>query len=82
MSAVSTDAINGSQLYGWTQDTSNVYSNVSLYNQIVNISGGGANKWVTGNPSTFIAPIATGVGSTAVGSGASSGGANALAVGR
>lgn len=33
--AISTEAVNGSQLWGWTQDSTNIYSNISLYNAII-----------------------------------------------
>jgi len=38
LSATSTQAVNGSQLWQWTQNTGNVYSNYSLYTAIQNLS--------------------------------------------
>jgi autotransporter adhesin len=40
-----------------------------------------ANKWITGNPTTYTAPTATGVGGTAAGSGATASGTNSSAFG-
>ena len=84
VSATSTDAINGAQLWHWTQDTTNVYSNYSLYNAIKNISPinnpGGAVKYFAVN-STLADAAASGSNGVAVGPVASASGANAVAVG-
>ncbi|KUY84074.1 hypothetical protein WS46_08260 [Burkholderia sp. RF4-BP95] len=49
--------------------------------QAVPPSTTGGDKWVTGNPTTYTAPVATGVDSTAIGSGAQSSGRNSVALG-
>ncbi|MEP6906400.1 MAG: YadA-like family protein [Pseudoxanthomonas sp.] len=94
--SVSTDAVNGSQLWHWTQDVNNIYSNYSLYNDIQNISpgGGGSEKYfhvhstladssATGANSVAIGPVATASGSNSVamGNGASASADNAVAIG-
>ena len=55
----STDAVNGSQLWHWTQDTSNIYSNYSLYNDIASLTqGSGAVKYFEGTPiPTSVLPL-------------------------
>nr|WP_255457687.1 YadA-like family protein [Rhodanobacter sp. K2T2] len=80
--AASTDAVNGGQLYHWTQDSTNVYSNLSLYNDIsaINQSGGSSSKYVQVN-STAGGATAGGSNSVAIGPTASSAGANSVAVG-
>ncbi|MBB5358874.1 autotransporter adhesin [Rhodanobacter sp. ANJX3] len=80
--AASTDAVNGGQLYHWTQDSTNVYSNLSLYNDIsaINQSGGSSSKYVQVN-STAGGATAGGTNSVAIGPTASSAGANSVAVG-
>ncbi|KAF1036133.1 MAG: Autotransporter adhesin UpaG [Burkholderia lata] len=40
-----------------------------------------SDKWVTGNPTTYVPPVASGTNSTAVGSGAVSSGSNSVAIG-
>jgi autotransporter adhesin len=95
-SATSTDAVNGSQLWHWTQDTTNQYSNYSLYQDIQNIKpgGGGSVKYfnvnstgpdssATGSDSVAIGPSAKsgGKGSVAVGNGASASADNSVAIG-
>jgi len=85
--ATSTQAINGSQLWHWTQDTTNVYSNTSLYNAIQNIKPGGTTinnggpvKYFNVN-STLADSTATGVNSVAAGPAATASGSSAVAVG-
>ena len=82
--ATSTDAVNGSQLWHWTQDTSNVYSNYSLYNDIQNLQngggGGGTVKYFNVN-STLANSSATGSNSVAIGPQATSSGTNSVAMG-
>jgi autotransporter adhesin len=81
-SVASTDAINGSQLYHWTQDTTNAYSNLSLYNDFTSLSqnAGSSSKYVQVN-STAAGATAGGTNSVAIGPTASSAGANSVAVG-
>lgn len=77
----STAAVNGSQVWHWSQDTTNRYSNTSLYNDISTLSAGsGNNKYVQVN-STLGAATASGTDSVAVGPAASASGANSVAVG-
>jgi autotransporter adhesin len=80
--AASTDAVNGGQLYHWTQDGTNVYSNLSLYNDITALdqSSGSSSRYVQVN-STAGGATAGGTNSVAVGPTASSAGANSVAVG-
>lgn len=86
ISASSTQAINGSQMWHWTQDTTNVYSNYSLYNAIQNIKPGGGTtinnnvKYYNVN-STLADSSATGANSVAAGPTATASGSNAVAVG-
>ena len=87
ISSTSTQAINGAQMWHWTQDTSNVYSNYSLYNDIQNIkpggtviNNGGSVKYFNAN-STLGDSTASGANSIAVGPVASASGTNAVAVG-
>ena len=86
ISSNSTQAINGAQMWHWTQDTSNVYSNYSLYNAIQNIKPGGGTvnntnvKYYNVN-STLADSTATGSNAIAAGPTASASGANAVAVG-
>ncbi|MET3653640.1 YadA-like family protein [Dyella japonica] len=85
--ATSTQAINGSQMWHWTQDTTNVYSNTSLYNAIQNIKPGGTTinngtsvKYFNVN-SALADSSATGANSIAAGPAATASGSNAVAVG-
>jgi len=80
--ATSTDAVNGSQLWNWTQNASNMYSNYSLYNDINSLTqGSGANsKYVQVN-STLGGATAGGTNSVAIGPVASASGTNSVAVG-
>ncbi|RYY93006.1 MAG: hypothetical protein EOO24_27720, partial [Comamonadaceae bacterium] len=55
--------------------------NLSQLNQAVTQIGAAGNKWVTGNPTTYVTPSASGTNATAVGSGASSTGNNSVALG-
>jgi len=94
-STSSTDAINGSQLWHWTQDTSSVYSNFSLYNDLQNLSGGGGavkyfnvnstlgNSAAIGSNSVAIGPVAkaSGKDSIAIGNGATASADNSVAIG-
>lgn len=80
VTAASTDAINGGQLWGWTQDTTNVFSNTSLYNSIQNINNGGGVKYFRAN-STLADAQATGTDSVAVGPAAVASGASSVATG-
>ena len=95
--AASLDAVNGSQLFHWTQDTTNLYSNYSLYQQIQDLTpgGGGAPSpyfdvnsslgaaQASGQDSVAIGPVATagGTDSVALGHGASATADNAVAIG-
>jgi autotransporter adhesin len=79
--ATSTDAVNGSQLWHWTQDTSNIYSNYSLYNDIQNAqASGGSLKYFNVN-STLANSSASGSNSIAIGPQATSSGTNSVAMG-
>ena len=94
-SASSTEAVNGSQLWHWTEDTTNIYSNRSLYQDIQNLQPGsgqvkyfnvnstGADSSATGSDAVAIGPEAeaAGDGSVALGNGASASAANAVALG-
>ncbi|WP_162253822.1 YadA-like family protein [Rhodanobacter sp. Root179] len=91
----STDAVNGSQLWHWTQDTSNIYSNYNLYNDIASLTqGSGTIKYfnvnstlgdstATGSDSVAIGPVAeaSGSDSVAIGNGAAASGDNSVAIG-
>ena len=80
-SATSTDAVNGSQLWHWTQDTTNQYSNLSLYKDIQNIHPGtGSVKYFNVN-STLDDSKASGDNSIAIGPEAQSGGKGSVAIG-
>ncbi|OVZ61750.1 hypothetical protein CDO44_05655 [Pigmentiphaga sp. NML080357] len=74
----STEAINGSQLWGWTQDETNVMSNLSLYKRINDIDVD--TKYFKAN-STLAAAQANGTNSVAAGPAAVSGGTNSVAMG-
>ncbi|WP_165418341.1 YadA-like family protein [Dyella amyloliquefaciens] len=87
ISASSTQAINGAQMWHWTQDTTNQYSNYSLYNDIQNLSAGttvvnngGATKYFNVN-STLADSSATGSNSVAAGPAAAASGTSAVALG-
>ena len=80
VTATSSDVVNGSQLWGWTQDTTNVYSNTSLYNSIQTINNGGGVKYFRAN-STLADAQATGANSVAVGPAAVASGASSIATG-
>jgi len=94
--AGSAEAVNGAQLWHWTQDAGNVYSNYSLYQQIANLGngGGGGSKYLsvnstqggasaTGTDSVAVGPVASagGNGSVALGNGADASADNAVAIG-
>ena len=87
LTATSTQAVNGAQMWHWTQDTTNVYSNTSLYNAIQNIKPGGTTinngstvKYFNVN-SALADSSATGANSVAAGPTATASGSNAVAVG-
>lgn len=90
----STDAINGGQLWGWTQDTTNIFSNVSLYNSIQNLNPDAGSKYfrvnsalagatASGTDAVAIGPesVASGASSVASGSGATASGTGSVATG-
>ncbi|PWK85843.1 YadA-like family protein [Fulvimonas soli] len=95
--AGSTEAVNGAQLWHWTQDAGNAYSNYSLYQQIANLGNGGGDggsKYLsvnstlgaanaTGTDSVAVGPVASasGNGSVALGNGADASADNAVAIG-
>jgi autotransporter adhesin len=82
--ASGTDAVNGSLLHHWIQNTSNVYGNYSLHSDIsslASIGGGGANSKYVQFSSTFDGAIAGGTNAVAIGPGANASGANSVAVG-
>ena len=80
--ATSTDAVNGSQLWHWTQDPTNIYSNYSLYNDFINAAPGtnGGVKYFNVN-STLANSSASGANSIAIGPVAAASGTNSVAVG-
>lgn len=83
-SAGSLDAVNGSQLFHWTQDTTNLYSNYSLYQEIQNLtsgSGGGASSPYFDVHSTLGAAHATGQDGVAIGPVATAAGMDSVALG-
>ncbi len=93
ISATSLDAINGSQLYFWTQDTGNSYSNYSLYQQIQNLTN--SDEFAVNNTDNLpkadaqgdnsaaggAGTVAAGSDSTALGNGAQAEGDNSVALG-
>ncbi len=94
--STSSDAVNGSQLWHWTQDVNNIYSNYSLYTDLQNLptDGGGSSKYfhanstladssASGSNSVAIGPVAkaSGSDSVAVGNGATATADNAVAIG-
>ncbi|MDR6539782.1 beta strand repeat-containing protein, partial [Variovorax soli] len=111
VTAASTDAVNGSQLFATNQAIDGLTTNAVQYDDAskstVTLNPGGTattihnvadgalandavnfsqlttatNKWVTGNPTTYVAPNSTGTDSTAIGSGAESIGQNSVALG-
>nr|WP_179404551.1 YadA-like family protein [Burkholderia guangdongensis] len=66
-----TDAVNLGQLE----------SAMSQLNQAVHIASAPSQTWITGNPTNYAAPTASGSGSTAAGSGSVASGTNSTAVG-
>jgi autotransporter adhesin len=81
--STSTDAANGSQLWHWTQDTTNSYSNTSLYNDINNLqksTGTGKVKYFNIN-STLSDSSASGSNSIAIGPAAQAAGTDSVAMG-
>jgi autotransporter adhesin len=82
-SMTSLDAVNGSQLYHWTQDTTNLYSNYSLYQLVQNLQAGptsGLSPYFAVN-STLGAAQASGQDGVAIGPVASAGGTDSVALG-
>ncbi|NII06995.1 YadA-like family protein [Luteibacter anthropi] len=82
----SADAITGGQLWQWTQNTGNAFSNIALYNSILALqqggNGGGTNGALSVNNSNNLPNAASAGGnSVAAGAGSSSSGANSTAVG-
>ena len=84
--ATSTAAVNGSQLWHWTQDPTNIYSNYSLYNDFINTppdpppAAGAGVKYFNVN-STLANSTASGANSIAIGPVAAASGVNSVAVG-
>jgi autotransporter adhesin len=77
--ALSTDAINGAQLWHWSQDTTNQYSNVSLFNALSTLGSSGS-LYLSVN-SSLGAAQATGANAVALGPVAAAAGGNAVAIG-
>ncbi|KAF1006524.1 MAG: Autotransporter adhesin SadA [Luteibacter sp.] len=81
----SADAITGGQLWNWTQNAGNSFSNIALYNSILALqqgSGGTGNGALSVNNSNNLPNAASAGGnSVAVGAGASSASANSTVVG-
>jgi autotransporter adhesin len=87
--------LNGDQTINFASITLNGASGTVIHNvaagvaptdavnvsQLTNVTNTASNKWITGNPTTYAPPTATGVDSTAVGSGATSTGKNSVALG-
>ena len=82
LSADSTDAVNGSQIWHWTQDTNNIYSNYSLYNSIKNLPGPstGSIKYFSVN-SVLDNSNASGENAIAIGPEANASGTDSVALG-
>ena len=80
LSASSTDAVNGSQLFTTNQQVAANTTAIANLSSVVAGSGGGGSNYVKVN-STGPVASATGVNATAIGSGASSSGDNAVAMG-
>ncbi|WP_345247924.1 YadA-like family protein [Pigmentiphaga soli] len=76
----STQAVNGSQLWHWTQDTTNQISNTSLYDLIKNIQQGDPNLYFKVRSAGGEAQ-ATGTESLAAGGGTTATGSRSVAVG-
>jgi len=82
LSASSTDAVNGSQLYQTNQNVANVNMNVANVTNILNnmVVDGGGIKYFHAN-SQLVDSQASGVNSVAIGGNASASGTNAIALG-
>ncbi|MDQ7978468.1 ESPR-type extended signal peptide-containing protein [Paraburkholderia sp. SARCC-3016] len=81
LSASSTDAVNGSQLFETNQNVANVTGNVTnLTNVVNNITNGSGIKYFSAN-STLDAATATGTDSIAIGGNARATSANSVALG-
>jgi autotransporter adhesin len=77
LSATSTDAVNGAQLWHWSQDTTNQYSNYSLYNDLTTSPG---SKYFSVD-SSLPGSSATGLNAAAAGPNASAAGTDSFAMG-
>lgn len=81
----SAQAINGGQLWEWTQNASNVYSNLALYTSIQALQGGGTNGGSIGlsvnNTDNLPAAAASGGNTIAVGAGSTASGEDSATLG-
>ncbi|QDE40089.1 hypothetical protein FIV34_13110 [Luteibacter pinisoli] len=82
----STDAINGGQMWAWTQDASNSYSNLALYNAVQALQAGGGGTGnnaalAVNNTNNAPAAVAAGNNTLATGVGSSASGTNSTALG-
>ncbi|MFC0399667.1 ESPR-type extended signal peptide-containing protein [Paraburkholderia rhizosphaerae] len=81
LSAASTDAVNGAQLFQTNQNVASVTGNVTnLTNVVNNITNGSGIKYFSAN-STLDAAVATGMDSVAIGGNARATSANSVALG-
>ncbi|AJX36093.1 Adhesin yadA precursor [Burkholderia oklahomensis] len=83
-----TDAVNVGQLQGAIAQLNQSIRNITNGSNSGNNGNNGNNtgqtvsgQWITGNPSTYTAPVASGIGSTAAGSGSVASGTNSVALG-
>ncbi|AOJ48359.1 YadA family autotransporter adhesin [Burkholderia thailandensis] len=83
-----TDAVNVGQLQGAIAQLNQSIQNITNGSNSGSNGGNGNNtgqnvsgQWITGNPSTYTPPVASGIGSTAAGSGSVASGANSVAIG-
>ncbi|MBM5616330.1 hemagglutinin [Burkholderia pseudomallei] len=83
-----TDAVNVGQLQGAIAQLNQTIQNITNGSNSGNTGNNGNNtgqtvsgQWITGNPSTYTPPVASGIGSTAAGSGSVASGANSVAIG-
>ncbi|KST70945.1 MULTISPECIES: YadA-like family protein [Burkholderia] len=80
-----TDAVNVGQLQGaiaqLNQSIQNITNGSNSGNNGNNSGQTVSGQWITGNPSTYTPPVASGIGSTAAGSGSVASGANSVAIG-
>lgn len=81
----SAQAINGGQLWDWTQNASNVYSNLALYTSIQALQGGGTHGGSIGlsvnNSNNLPAASASGGNTIAVGAGSTASGTDSATLG-